>query len=61
MSHQNREAAMTIHLPTPVHKPAFDITRASPVVYRVRDLAASRAFYVDLLGMVASEEDHDTH
>ena len=52
---------MTIHLPTPVHKPAFDITRASPVVYRVRDLAASRAFYVDLLGMVASEEDHDTH
>ncbi len=51
---------MTIQLPTPVHKPAFDITRASHVVHHVKDLAASRAFYVDLLGLVVSEEDGDT-
>ena len=51
---------MPIQLPTPVHKPAFNITRASHVVYRVRDLAAARAFYVDLLGLVVSDEDRAT-
>ena len=51
---------MPIQLPTPVYKPVFNITRASHVVHRVRDLAAARAFYVDLLGLVVSEEDRDT-
>ena len=51
---------MPIQLPTPVYKPAFSITRASHVVHRVTDLAASRAFYVDLLGLVVSDEDRET-
>ena len=51
---------MSVHLPAPVHKPDFDITRASHVVHRVRDLAASLAFYVDLLGLVVSDEEPGT-
>lgn len=47
-------------IPRPVLKPAFDITRASHAVLRVRDLAKSRAFYVDAIGMLASDEDKDT-
>ena len=37
----------------------MQITRASHVVLRVRDLAKSRAFYVDTLGFVVSDEDND--
>ena len=51
---------MAIHLPAPVFKPPFNITRASHVVHRVRDLAASRAFYVDLIGLVVSDEEDGT-
>ena len=51
---------MPIQLPTPVYKPAFNVTRASHVVHRVADLAASRAFYVELLGLVVSDEDRET-
>lgn len=51
---------MSVNLPSPVYKPVFSITRASHVVYRVRDLAASKAFYVDLLGLVVSDEATDT-
>ena len=51
---------MAFELPAPVYKPAFDITRASHVVQRVRDLAASRAFYVDVLGLAISDETADT-
>ena len=47
-------------LPKPVYKPAFAITRASHLVQRVRDLAASRAFYVDLLGLAISDESPTT-
>ena len=49
-----------LKLPDPVHKPPFSVTRASHLVQRVRDLAASRAFYVDLLGMAVSDEDATT-
>ena len=49
-----------IAIPPPVLRPPFDITRASHVVLTVRDLAASRAFYVDTLGFVVSDEDVDT-
>ncbi len=49
-----------MNLPTPVYKPAFAITRASHCVQRVRDLAASRNFYVDLMGLVVSDEDAGT-
>ena len=51
---------MAIVLPHPVYNPAFSITRASHVVHRVRDLAASRAFYVDLLGLAVSDETAST-
>ena len=51
---------MAIRLPAPVYKPAFNITRASHIIHRVRDLAASRAFYVDLVGLVVSDEEPGT-
>src|ERR1700691_2793516 len=47
-------------LPEMVYKPPFAVTRASHVAIRVRDLQASRAFYVDLLGFVISDESRDT-
>lgn len=39
--------------------PPFDITRASHVVLNVRDLAASRRFYEELIGLVVTEADDD--
>jgi catechol 2,3-dioxygenase len=39
--------------------PPFNVTRASHVVLNVTDLAASRAFYTDLVGLVVSDEDAD--
>ncbi len=49
-----------MNIPPPVYKPAFNLTRASHVRLQVRDLAASRAFYVDTLGLVVSDEDAST-
>jgi catechol 2,3-dioxygenase len=40
-------------------KPAFDIVRSARVELRVVDLAASRRFYADLLGMIVSAETED--
>ena len=37
-------------IPKPVYNPPFNVTRASHSVVTVKDLAKSRAFYVDLLG-----------
>lgn len=51
---------MSIVLPTPVYKPAFNITRASHLVHRVSDLGLARALYVDLLGLIVSDEDQQT-
>src|SRR5512133_1363226 len=47
-------------IPKPVYSPPFNVTRASHSVLTVRDLAASRNFYVDLLGFIVSDEDRDT-
>jgi 3,4-dihydroxyphenylacetate 2,3-dioxygenase len=47
-------------IPKPVYSPPFNITRASHSVLTVCDLAASRNFYVDLLGFIVSDEDRDT-
>ena len=41
-------------LPTPNQAPPFDITRASHVVLDVSDLAESRRFYEDLVGLVVT-------
>jgi len=47
-------------LPKTVFRPAFAVTRASHVVFAVTDLAKSRAFYVETLGFVVSDEDKST-
>src|SRR5215467_5772873 len=47
-------------IPKPVYSPPFNVTRASHSVLTVRDLAASRSFYVDLLGFIVSDDDRDT-
>ncbi len=46
-------------VPPAVYPAPFNITRASHAVLTVRDLGASRAFYVDYLGFVVSDEDPD--
>src|ERR1700719_5072338 len=47
----------------PVHKPVFDppfnVVRSSHVELGVRDLVRSRAFYVDGLGLLVSDETDD--
>ena len=46
-------------IPSPNLYPAFNILRLSHVEYKVTDLAASRAFYVDTLGLQVSAETQD--
>lgn len=43
-------------VPAPVLYPPFNILRLSHVEYRVTDLAAARAFYVDTLGLQVTQE-----
>jgi catechol 2,3-dioxygenase len=43
-------------VPAPNLNPDFNIVRLSHVEYNVRDLAASRAFYVDTLGLQVTHE-----
>jgi catechol 2,3-dioxygenase len=43
-----------------VFNPPFNILRSSHVVLGVTDLAASRAFYEDCLGLLVSEQTRDT-
>ncbi|HEY2136431.1 MAG TPA: VOC family protein, partial [Xanthobacteraceae bacterium] len=40
----------------PILSPPFRIVRASHVELGVRDLARARAFYVDCLGLLATDE-----
>jgi catechol 2,3-dioxygenase len=47
-------------IPKTAYPPPFNVTRASHVVLTVKDIAASRAFYVDMLGFIVSAEDGDT-
>lgn len=47
-------------VPAPNLYPPFNIVRLSHVVYHVKDLARSSAFYVDLLGLQVTEEDDRT-
>jgi catechol 2,3-dioxygenase len=49
-----------MQIPAPVYDPPFNITRASHVVLTVRDLAASRRFYTEVIGLAVSAEDADT-
>ena len=47
-------------IPKSAYPPPFNVTRASHVVITSRDLGASRAFYVDMLGLIVSDEDANT-
>jgi catechol 2,3-dioxygenase len=49
-----------VSIPKPVYNPPFNVTRASHAVLTVKDLAKSRAFYVDLIGFIISDEDNGT-
>lgn len=49
-----------MQLPTPVLRPAFNVTRASHVVLTVADLAASRTFYEEVIGLVLTTEADGT-
>lgn len=46
-------------VPAPNLYPDFNIVRLSHVEYRVQDLAKSRVFYVDTLGLQVTYEDQD--
>ena len=46
-------------LPRSEPNPPFDITRASHVVLDVTDLAASRHFYEEMIGLVVTEADDE--
>jgi catechol 2,3-dioxygenase len=46
--------------PKPVFYPPFNITRVSHVVLTSRDLAAAKAFYTRVIGLVVTEETADT-
>jgi catechol 2,3-dioxygenase len=46
-------------LPQTAFPPPFNVTRASHAVISVTDLARSRAFYVDGIGLVVSDETRD--
>jgi catechol 2,3-dioxygenase len=47
-------------IPAPNLYPPFNIIRLSHVDFGVTDLAASKAFYVDTLGLQITDEDADT-
>jgi catechol 2,3-dioxygenase len=49
-----------VPIPKPNYNPPFNVTRASHSVMTVKDLAKSRAFYVDLIGFIVSDEDKGT-
>ncbi|MCI4665111.1 MAG: 3,4-dihydroxyphenylacetate 2,3-dioxygenase [Neomegalonema sp.] len=46
-------------IPAPNLYPPFNIVRLSHAVFGVKDLAASRAFYVDTLGLQVTDEDSE--
>jgi catechol 2,3-dioxygenase len=49
-----------VSVPRPADLAPFNVTRASHIVLTVRDLARSRAFYVDMMGLVVSDANPET-
>jgi catechol 2,3-dioxygenase len=47
-------------MPETTWPPPFEITRASHLTFTVRDLARSREFYTEVVGLVVTDEDPDT-
>src|SRR5579875_2191957 len=58
MTSHPREVSMGV--PPLVLDPPFRITRASHVVLTVRDLAASRRFYTEVVGLAVTAEEDGT-
>src|ERR1700681_4218101 len=56
----NNTRSIRVTIPQTNFNPPFNITRASHLVFTARDLAASRDFYTEVMGLVASDEDADT-
>src|SRR5262245_29866926 len=54
------QGSFRMSIPRAAYPAPFNCTRASHAVLTVRDLAASRAFYVDAMGFVVSDETADT-
>lgn len=51
---------MSSQHPKTNYEPPFNITRASHLVFTARDLALSKKFYAEVLGLVVSDETDDT-
>ena len=51
---------MPCRIPKTNFNPPFNITRASHLVFTVRDLARSREFYTEVMGLIVSDEDAGT-
>jgi catechol 2,3-dioxygenase len=49
-----------VTIPQTNFNPPFNVTRASHLVFTARDLAASRDFYVEVMGLIVSDEQADT-
>jgi catechol 2,3-dioxygenase len=47
-------------IPQTNFNPPFNITRASHLVLTAQDLAASKAFYTEVIGLIVSDEDANT-
>jgi catechol 2,3-dioxygenase len=47
-------------IPETNFSPPFNITRASHMVFTARDLALSKAFYVEVIGLLVTAEDANT-
>ncbi len=47
-------------LPKTNFNPPFNITRASHLIFTARDLARSRDFYTEVMGLIVSDEDANT-
>ena len=48
-----------VKVPETTSSPPFRVTRASHLVYTVRDLSRSRDFYTEVLGLVVTDEDQE--
>jgi catechol 2,3-dioxygenase len=49
-----------IQIPKTARPAPFQVTRASHLTFTVRDLARSRDFYTEVVGLAVSDEDNDT-
>ncbi|WOD14604.1 VOC family protein [Paraburkholderia kirstenboschensis] len=49
-----------IQIPKTAQPAPFRVTRASHLTFSVSDLARSRDFYTEVVGLVVSDEDRDT-